>query len=604
MTRRSNTANVIAGAHLAVLVLLAAAATLGGSARGEDLVLATVDGDPAVTFEEVSYYLGKVRPAAEGRVTAAEVAAMVETLVNADVILREAEARGYADEPEFINEVDAYRHTRLRERMREVLVEGNPVTEADLRAYYERDLKWRKYAFIEAKNRAEAEAAYGELREGKPWPEVVRAYSLREETWEEAGVSPAPLVYDGRPASETVFATPAGEYTAPVPANDGLRWHIYRVDKIVHGRTDSFEAARPSLRNTVEQLRGYLMAADLASELRGSVPIRRNGKMWTALQKAPFTEFHAAWATAEVTASDAGGVAVTGEELYDLIGNFYFMADEGVEARREKDADDFAYVTDRLLRKLEDEALLEYEALRRGLDREAEVQREFADYRAELLTDRFVTREFVAKLPPVTAEDCAAYYEAHPEEFVVPEKVEAYLVALPDREELRALHAQIEAGGDIVDLNEAYNEALGKKLMDMYEPPPVLPPEQQEWRGVVAVTKEPGAEEPDGPLAEELRPRLYPFDPEGLRELSDVFQLRDGREAFYEPLFYRPRRQEKLDNDGTISKCQKKVWAAYYAGEDVRAQSLAWLASLRERHDVERADELYEAAAARLNAED
>ncbi|MEE8638873.1 MAG: peptidylprolyl isomerase [bacterium] len=575
-----------------------------GPAHAAADVLATVDGEAAVTFEDLSYYLGKVRPAAEARVTAAEVETLVETLVDADVILREAEARGYADEQEFKNEVDGYRHAHLRERMREVLVEENAVTENDLRAYYEKDLKWRKYALIETKNRAEADTAYRELREGKPWPDVVRAYSLREETWDEAGVSPFPLVYDGMPTSVAVFATPVGEHTAPVPANDGIRWHIYRVDKVVHGRTDSFEEARPQLRNTVEPLRGYLVAADLAPELRDSVPIRRNGEMWNALQGEPFTEFHARWATAEVTASDVGGVAVTGEELYNLIGNFFFAPDEGVEGRRKKDPDDFAYVTDLLLRKLEDEALLECEALRRGLDRDADIRREFADYRAELLTDRFITREFVAKLPPVTAEDCAAYYEAHKEEFVVPEKVEVYLVALPDREKLRALYAEVEAGGDIVDINEASNEALGKRLMDMYEPPPVLPPGQQEWRGVVAVTKEPGAEGPDGPFAEELRPRLFPFDPEGLRKLGDVFQLRDGRGAFYEPLFYQPFAQKKLDNDGTIRKCQKKVWAAYYAGEGVRAQSLAWLTSLRGRHDVERAVEFYEAAAARLNAED
>ncbi|MEE9457540.1 MAG: peptidyl-prolyl cis-trans isomerase [bacterium] len=575
-----------------------------GPACADGDVLATVDGEPAVTFEDVSYYLGKVRPAAEARVTVAEVAALVEILVDADVMLREAEARGYADEQEFKNEVDGHRHARLRERMREVLVEKNAVTENDLRTYFAKDSKWRKYALIEAKTRAEAEAAHGELREGKPWPDVVRAYSLREETWEEAGVSLVPLVYDGMPASKAVFATPVGEYTAPVPANDGVRWHIYRVDKVVHGRTDSFEEARPQLRNTVEPLRGYLMAADLASELRGSVPIQRNGEMWNALEAEPFTEFHARWATAEVTASDVGGVAVTGEELFNLISNYFFAPDEGVEARREKDPDDFAYVTDLLLRKLEDEALLEYEALRRGLDRDADMRREFADYRAELLTDRFITREFVAKLPPVTAEDCAAYYEAHKEEFVVPEKVEVYMVALPDREKLRASYAEVEAGGNIVDINEAYNRALGTRLMDMYEPPPVLPPGQQEWRGVVTVTKEPGAEGPDGPLAEELRPRLFPFDPEGLRKLGDVFQLRDGREAFYEPLYYQPFAQKKLDNDGTIRKCQKKAWAAYYAGEGVRAQSLAWLASLRGRHDVERAVEFYEAAAARLNAED
>jgi parvulin-like peptidyl-prolyl isomerase len=603
MTGRKSTACKMAAGRVAILASLAVALAPGAT-PGEDFVLATVDGDAAVTFADVSYYLGKFEAAPEGRVTAAEVEALVQTLVDADIILREAEERGYADEPDFKKAVEDYRRARLRERMREALVEENAVTENDLRAFHEKDSKWRKYALIETKNRAAAEAARRELEEGRPWPEVVRAYSRREETWDKAGVIPAPLVYDGMPASEAVFATPAGEYTEPVPANDGIRWHIYRVDKVVHGRTDSFEEARIQLRNTVEQRRGDLAAADLASQLRASVPIRRNEEMWNALQQAPFSEFRAAWAAPAVVASDVGGVAVTGEELYNLITGYYFAADDGVEARRSEDAGDFAYVTDSLLRKLEDEALLEYEALRRGLDREPEMQRKFADRRAEVLTDRFITREFVAKLPPVTAEDCAAYYEAHPEEFAIPEKVEVYLVALPHGEELRALYAEVEAGGDIVDINEAYNEALGKKLMDMYEPPPILPPEQREWRGVVTVTAEPGAEGPDGPFAAELRPLLFPFDPKELRELSDIFRLRDGREAFYEPLYYRPPGREDPANDATIRKCQKRAWAEYYGGEEVGARSAAWLASLRGRHDVDVGEGAYEKAAALLNAGD
>jgi hypothetical protein len=257
-----------------------------------------------------------------------------------------------------------------------------------------------------------------------------------------------------------------------------------------------------------------------------------------------------------------------------------------------------------LLRKLEDEALLEYEALRRGLDNEPEPQRDLANYRAQLLTDRFISQEFVAKLPPITAEDYTAYYEAHKDEFVVPEKVEVYLVALPNREELNALHEEIAAGGDIVDINEAINQARGRELMDMYEAPPVLPPEEQEWRGVVAVTREPDAERPDGPFAKELRSRLFPFDPNGpggLRQLTEVFELGDGRGAFYEPLYYRPRLQETLDDAGTILKCQKKAWAEYYAGEEVQKRSREWLAGLRAGHDVITHAEKYEAAAAHLS---
>ncbi|MGD8719195.1 MAG: peptidylprolyl isomerase [Candidatus Zixiibacteriota bacterium] len=587
----------------AAFALLSSALLYYAPAAGTD-VLATVDGEPVVTLEDLSYYLGTAQLPAGVEIKAADVEMIVETIVNADIVLREAEALGYADDPALAKEVADYRHARLRERMREALVEQHPVTEDDLRAYYEKDSKWRKYAVIETKNRADAEAAYDELRAGKPWAEVVRTYTIREETGDEPGAVTVPMIYDGLTASEAVFATPVGEYTPPTPANDHIRWNIYRVDKVVHGRTDTYEEAHTRLRYVVEQLRGHVLGAELASELRGSVTIRRNEEFWNALREMPLTEFHATWALPDITASDVGGIVVTGADFYDLIGNYFLAPDEGLETLRADDADDFFYVADRLLHELENEALIEHEALRRGLDREPEMEREFANHRGRLITEKFITREFTAKLPPVTAEDCAAYYEAHKDEFVVPEKVEVYLVALPDREELTAFHEEIAAGGNIVEINEALNQAMGRELMDMYEAPPVLPPEEQEWRGVVAVTKAPGAEGPDGPFAAALRPRLFPFDPEGpngLRRLGEVFELNDGRGAFYEPIYYQPRVQKTLDDDSTFRKCQKKAWAEYYAGEEVWKLSLEWLASLRSRHEVVTNAASYEAAAARLN---
>jgi hypothetical protein len=593
-------------AFLSVTLLTAALggviAEPGGPSYAYNEVLATIDGEVAVTFEDVRFHNLRRDGAAGGApVTAADVEEIVKTLVLAKVLVLEAEKQRYGEDEEAKRLVNDYRTGLLRDRMRNTLLAEKPVTEEEIRELYERDTKWRKYSIIEAKNRETAEAAYRELREGRPWPEVVRKYSLVEETLLPGGVCKTPLVYDGMPASEAAFATAVGEYTPPVPANDGVRWQIYRIDKVVHGRTDTFEEGREGLRFTLEGLRAREKSRALAEELRRSVAITRNENMWRALQSEHFSDFRAKWATREAVASDVGGVIVTGGELYGIIDVYFYSSDEGVNARREKDPEDFAYVTDLLLRQIEDDALLEYEARRRGLDRDPLVVREIENFRAKILTDAFITNEFIAKLPPITDADCEAYYAAHKEEFATPEWVEVYLVAMPDRAKLESFYAEIARGADLFETGDAYNMAHGRELMDMYEPPPKLPPEKEEWLGVIRIRREPNAAEPESAFAAELRPRVFPFA--GLKELSKVFPLADGRWAFYETVYYQPFKQGTLDEPGTKLQCRKKGWAAFYAGEEVERRSEEWLASLKAKHKIEFARERFGEAARALNAE-
>ncbi len=574
-----------------------------GPAHADADVLATIDGEAAVTWEDLyNHYQYDYKDADRAPFTAAEIRTWVDVFITARVLVLEAEAQGLGDDPNVINECEIFDEGVLLKLFREKLAAEAGITEEDVKNFYETDMKWRRYSLIEAKNRAEAEAAHYELEAGVPWDDVARKYSFFNEPGTELPVSHMPISYDGLAATRALFDTPVGQYTYPVPSNDGIRWQIYRVDKIVHGRIDTYEEAHEGIINTVANIAAYVRGREIAAQLRTSVTITRNDEAWDDLRFLSFAEFRDKWWTNPTPISTAGGVNVLGKDFIFLFRDFLYREDEGLTAYREKDPEDFYYVADRILALLEDQALMKYEAVRRGLEQDPSYLRETENYRAQLLTENFITRAFVAKLPPIMDDDCERYYEAHPDEFEVSEKVEVYLVALPDREKLRALYEEIKAGADIVEVNEAYNAAVAQEQMDMYDPVPVLPPEQQEWRGVVAVTREPGVEGPDKRFAEELRPRLYPF--EGLNKLSAVFQLRDGRRAFYEPIFYRPFAVETLDDPGVKLKCQKKAWAVFYSSEEVDRRSREWLDSLRARHDIERADELFDDVAEKLNSGD
>jgi hypothetical protein len=570
-----------------------------GADHADADVLATVDGAPAVTAADVLYYFESRGAAAERTpVDADDVAKAVDEIVMAKVLVSEAEAAGYGDAESVKKEVAKFQRETLRESMLRVLRAESPVTEKDLRAFYETDLKWRKYSVIMCKNRGQAEAARLELAEGKAWNDVFTKYAINDDK-AAAGAFGTPLVYDGREASRAVFETPTGEYSPAVPANDGIRWYVYRVDKVVHGRIDTFDEARQGLVVAISGLRSLEKTEKIVAKLRQSVPVNRKAEMWRALLEEPFAAFEAQWGTPTVVIGDAGGIPIFGAPLIFMIYDFLGLGAGGLDEYRARDPEDVAYVADRILTQLEDQALLEYEAIERGLDKDDAYVRGCENRRAYLITDLFIAREFTANLPPLTEADVQRYYDAHPEQFLIPEMLECYIIALPDREMVRAFYERVVGGESIFDVGETYNQKRGRELADAYEAPPRLPPEKEDFVRAIMVYREPNPKEPELPLTMDLRGRVFASTEPGT--LSDVFQLADGRWAFYEVTYYRPAGKEDISQEDTMFRCRRLAWAEYLSSDEVNLRAREWLAALRAKHDVKLAPELYADVAAAIN---
>ena len=116
----------------------------------------------------------------------------------------------------------------------------------------------------------------------------------------------------------------------------------------------------------------------------------------------------------------------------------------------------------------------------------------------------------------------------------------------------------------------------------------------------IEVFREPNPEEPELPLAADLRGRVFASTEPGT--LSDAFQLPDGRWAFYEVTYYRPAGKEDISQEGTKFRCRRLAWAEYLSSDEVNLRALEWLAALRAKHDVTLAPELYAGAAATVNS--
>lgn len=560
-------------------------------------VLATIDGEPAVTWYDVYFYYRDAAgtgPMAE--ISAKEVEDTVDTLVTAEIILREAEEKGYADKESFRNGLAGYRRKLLREMLGEALARDTTFTEEEIRSAYEKDTTRRLCSVIVIQKREDAETAYAELAAGRPWDEVENKYSVTAKIEAGSEYGTFALPYDGTAAAEAVYGTPVGGYAVPVTTPFDIAWYVYRVEGTVPGRRDTFEEARAEIEKTLVTTRTLARMEHLATTLRTSSNITRSEEAWRDLRTLTFAALIEKWQNAEVTVSEVGGMPIKGYDFASSISDYFGAGVDGVDAYKAKNSEDYLRAAERLLERLEDSIVLELEARRRGIDEDPEFAYRYKKYRASILTDHFSTKEFKAKLPDITDADVERYYETHKEEFAISEHAEVYLLVASGRDDVEALRARIARADDPVET--AASHAAGRAVVTGNAS--ASDTGQGEFYGVVKVMREPRVAEEEHPLAADLRPRVFPFA--GANQVNEVFQTADGRWAFYVSLRYEASRQQTLEDPGVEFECSRRAWAEYYGSDEVDELSRRWLASLRDKHELGLAREKFEEVAARLNA--
>jgi hypothetical protein len=581
------------------LIGLAAA----GCVPPSEEAVATVDGERVITAGDLKYYYERGLEAgawsadADLRQTLGDV---LDAAVNGKVLEIEAEKRGYADDPAFTRELAAAKSRALREYVRRRVEDAVVVTKAEVLRFYEKTRKRRMFSFVEVHNPARAEEAYEALAAGRPWEAVVAEYSTFHNYTGPGGGWDAPMEYSGDDVSEALFAVGVGEYTPPLESPDGLAWYIYRCDKIVHGSNMSFDEAEADVERIVRGRKADRNLRELVRGWRAAAPIKRDDGLWRLVFEAPFAEVAAEYGGKGVVLSDVGGVPVYFDEVLELVEKYLLLPPEEMDRMREEEPFRYGATWNSFLRRLEDEALLEYRALKEGVEGLPSFRREMAARRGDMLIDRLYREEFLSRVSEPTPEEVAAYYDEHKADFYTPERVEVYLAAVPDRAEAERFYGEIKAGADLVITGEARNRAREKAAQELYESPPPLPPEKREWLGVVAVTVDPALPNApaDPPLAAELRPRVFPF--EKLNVLSEIFQLRDGRWAFYEPIFYQPELQRGLEDPEVAYFCRRNRYRITIESPEVSAAAEEWLRGMRARHEVVMDDEALSRVAAEL----
>lgn len=555
-----------------------------GQALGGSEVLATIDGVHVITADDLSYCyerLGAPPPRSNEITTALND--LLDTMITGKVLTLEAAAAGYDQDRFYLTQIENHRRFLLRSYVWREIEDGIAPGEEEAKAFYEKWRKRRLYSFIETEDRETAEEVYAALEAGRPWEELLAEYTTFEYYRRPGGGWDLPMEYVGDEASEALFTVKQpGEYTGVVEITP-VTWHIYRLDKIVHGSGQSYEAARADVKLVLRNVEGKKRYLELARQVREVAPIRRDEELWQDILTSPLEELPERHFGKDSVVSEVGDLPVYFYDLFTIFDRVVALPPEKISRIRLEKPEQYEQLWLTFLEDLENDALLEYRAVRKGIDRTPEFEREMTLYADDLLIEKFYRGEFLATVPAPTEEEIRFYFESHKEDFFTGESVNVYLVAMPDGAKLEDFYAEIKAGADLVVTGEARLQSRAEAEAQLAEPPPPLPPEKDEWLGVVTVAKDPP---PDGEteLAAELRPRVYPF--EQLNELSEVFHLQDGRGAFYKPIYHQPAKVRTLEEPEVTYYCRKKVQENKIASPEVSAAAEAWLQGLRNRHDV------------------
>lgn len=240
---------------------------------------------------------------------------LLDEMIQVELLAREAERRGLADQPETQLEI----HHLYREEVLRGLREAQPSLEelpnSEVKAYYDAhpdefsDPERRRVAVIAVRSAARAKEIAAQAREAdaQAWGRLVRRYSERRTERSRGGpdVARPPLELAGdlglvSATGKTRGANPAvpevvrravfrlerpGEIAAEPVGEAG--WHyIVRLVNVTPARTRSFAEAESTIRARL--LRERILAAEreLVRKLREEVPVQINEAALVQLQRA------------------------------------------------------------------------------------------------------------------------------------------------------------------------------------------------------------------------------------------------------------------------------------------------------------------------------
>ncbi|MEO5659835.1 MAG: peptidylprolyl isomerase [Polaromonas sp.] len=238
----------------AVAAVLSAASAL---AMAQDI--ATVNGEPIpkARMDLIESQL-KAQLEAAGRTMTPEMQTQLrEEVVSREVFMQEAQRLKLDKTKEFLDNMELARQTVLIRSLFDHERKANPVTDADVKAEYDKvaaanKAKEFKVSHILVETEDEAKKVESDLKGGAKFEELATKLSKDPGSGAKGGdldwVTAASLVPE---FSEAMVKLKKGETSQPVKSNFG--WHVIRLDDTREAQFPAFDQVKPQIRQQLEQ---------------------------------------------------------------------------------------------------------------------------------------------------------------------------------------------------------------------------------------------------------------------------------------------------------------------------------------------------------------
>ena len=421
--------------RVAGLLALGTAAILwSGCAREEGEVVARVGGE-AITAQDVRDLISR-RPEEPREEGPADPMEHLQTLVDMELLLLEAEKEGVRESPFFLRRTARVRRDKLvgalEARRLDVAVSEDEVARYIEMEGYDRAIRT---ADIMVPDLAAATRVLQLIEEGADFGDVARTWSANRETAARGGeIDRLATRYQMIPVlAQELFPLPVGSVSRPVRVG---QW--YSVFKILE--ESHFDPTPQQLQLVAGELhRSRLQAArdSLAAALGQEYRLERDPEGLDGFVEALGRGAESAPSTLELVLYRYDGGEIRAAHVVEAARGIRGDILAGVD-----DAEALAAVVEKWV--VPDVVLMEA-ALREGIDREDEIARWLAEMERQTLITG-LRGQILQQRTSVTDDDVRRFFEANRDRFLHPEQIEVEEILVASESEAADLRRRIEEG--------------------------------------------------------------------------------------------------------------------------------------------------------------
>ena len=408
-------------------------------------------GDEEITVDQLQEFMDGLPEYAKAEHTGVEEARNhLNTMINIELMIMEAQAADLDESPEFRARLAQVRQEKLASTFQDRALEvEEEVEESEVREYAERMGLTRaiRLADIMVPSRENALAVLRELKNGVPFGQVAKQWSINKKTSAQGGDLGRYTTREQMitPLQDKLFSLALGQVSEPIKI--GGHYSIFTViaDSTIELSPDRKLAIQMGLKEEKNQRARSTLVAELKEKYH--LELDREGLALIVEKVRGGTSFSTE-AERNIVLYRYDGGEITAQDLAE--------ADRALKGNALAQISDSSQVVAFAARHVVPNAMLVEAALRAGIDEEAATVEWLDDQAKQFLIRALRARVLRAKVT-IAENELRQFYEAHAERYLHPEQIEVQEILVETETEALRLMEQIQKGAPLGDLAKKYS---------------------------------------------------------------------------------------------------------------------------------------------------